>query len=109
MPAFFIEAVSVFLAQGQDRGNIRIGELVDFWNRGPRLDHTPAHGAPEWGHFFAPNRSPFAEIDRFGAGHSGRAHGRRRGLGATASEGEILEPMNVTAQVRQIDSTARFA
>ncbi len=46
MGAALLISRRVFLTQGEQRGDIGVGKLIDFWNRRPGLHHAPAHRAP---------------------------------------------------------------
>src|SRR5437016_332433 len=99
----------VRLAKSQKTRDIGLIKLIDFWNRSPRFNHPAADRAPQGRHFFSPYRSPLREVHSFGLPRF-RGSRRRRAFGNRRSlfESDLLEPLNVSAQVAERDSTARF-
>ena len=97
----------MLFAQRQQCGNVGVGELIYFRDRGPRFRHPAADRAPERRHLFPTYRTPFGKIDRF----AWRRRARRRRLRgrSRAVKRNLLQTLNVIAHVTEIDSAAGFA
>ena len=110
MGAFFLIGRRIFFAQSQQRGDIGVGKLIDLGNRRPGL--APCAGSP---------CAAAATFFRAGSGPIWRSRSLPLDLRAAAGcgnwsrlrqpclKGELLESLNISAQVGQIDPAAGFA
>src|SRR6516162_3912088 len=109
MGALFLVCRRMFFPQSQEVRNISVGELIDFRNCRPRFHHPTGHRSAQRRHFLPMNRSPFGEIDAFT---------RRRSLSNWTAwlfsarrplKSDLLESLDIVAQITQIDSSPSFA